>query len=483
MTKSKTNLKAEKIDKIILFVGDDKQEAKYATSKFINGELVVRFSNYNHTLKKYVVDYCYIFNKKESNKFVKLLSKNKSDFLYKLQKKFNTSSACVDLIKYADDNKINYKFIPKYCGENIRRYEFGDVILYEDILYDKNQNVIVPSFYTHPKKGIMEVYFPNGDLLLSTTYKDGKKNGMTKCYFQNSKQVDWEQNYTDDKLDGITKSYLKDGKLYREETFVKGVKEGLEKQYNKDGYLEQEIMYKNNKKNGVAIQYYSNGQIEHKTHFKDGKQDGATKLYYESGKLKHEGKYKNGKPVGWGITYYENGNVMWECPHGRTKGNETRYYENGNIEFTIESIGEKRDGKFTDYYENGKIKRTGLYKNNKRVGQIVSYYENGKIKKESTLKNNKLCGTARLYYPNGKLKKEYEFKNDKDNGIQKYFFRSGALKFEHSYKDGLRDGYSIGYEEKTGKIKYKVLYRKGELIDYDDNDGITGVKNLKAKCD
>ena len=447
MTKTK-----EKINKIILFVNDDEQETRYITAKFLDNELVINFSNFNHTVK-YVVDYRYKFNKKETNKFTKLLAKNKSDFLYKLKERFNTSSACADLTKYATDNNIDYDFIYGHEGENLYRYEIGDVFLDEDLLYDKNKNVIIPSFYTHPKNGIMELYLPNGNLFMSISYKNNKKNGFTKCYSKKNQKLLWEQNYTNDKLDGITKKYYSDGSLEREETFIMGIKEGVDKYYDADGYLEQEEMWAKNQRNGFARKYYTNGQVKHEAFFKNDLQDGNTKEYYESGKLEYEGEFKNDSAIGWGIRYYENGNIMWKSPHGKTKGEEIKYYDNGNIEFRIESIGEKRNGKFTDYFKDGKIRGIGNYKDDERHGICKYFYRNGNLQEEVPYKKGKVTGIGKSYYSNGNIHHICEYKN------------------------GKRNGYSVCYDKK-GNIMQKVLYKNGLVVDFNDNDGIKGILGL-----
>ena len=414
--KVKNCQKRKSINKILLYCVDNSFETRYITAEFEKQNLLIRFTHICHYMRNGDINFVLKFSPKQTRAFVKLLGENKQDFLYKLKEKFYNSPDCWNIIRFANHNHIKYKETAEPFF-----YNFGDI--YENIpcLYYEDGSLIIPTLYKHPKNGVVKIYLPSGYLYMEISYKNNLKDGLTKCYFQNSKQIDWEQNYTKDKLDGITKSYYKDGKLHREETFVNGVKEGWENFYNEEeGYLEQKQMYAKNVENGPAIEYYPNGQIKHEAYFKNGKQDGITKEYYESGKSEYEGKFKNDNAVGWGIRYYENGNAMWKSPHGRTKGIETRYYENGNVEFTIESIGEKRNGKYIDYFKDGKIRGTGFYK------------------------------------------------NDKIHGI------CGNIHYTCEYKNGLRNGFSILYDKK-GNIAQKVLYKKGLIVDFNDNNGITGV--------
>ena len=175
-----TKEKTDEISKAILFLKDDEQATRYVTAKFEDKTLVISFTNFNHVADKYVIDYRYKFNEKETQKFIKLLANGQSTFLQKLQEKFNSSSACADLIKYADENDISYKFLSGHEGGDLYRYELGDILLDDDLLYDKDKNIIIPSFYKHPKNGVMKIYFRNGNLYMSISYKNNKKNKLFK---------------------------------------------------------------------------------------------------------------------------------------------------------------------------------------------------------------------------------------------------------------------------------------------------------------
>ncbi len=275
--------KHKKINKILLYCVDNKMETRYITAEFKRKNLLIRFTHFNHFKNDMDIDYIYDFTPKEASFFVKLLDENKSEFLYKLQAMFNTASACQDLIQFADNNCIEYRLIESNNyddGHEIFRYNFEDIYVDEDEdrLYYGNGELIIPTLYNHPKNGVNKIYTPEGYLYFEISYKNNLKDGITKCYFQDSKQINWQQNYTKDKLNGITKKYSKGGMLLHEETFVNGIKQGWEKSYNpKNGYLEKQEMYANNKKNGLALKYYSNGQIKHEAYFKNDKQENITK--------------------------------------------------------------------------------------------------------------------------------------------------------------------------------------------------------------
>ncbi len=170
--------------------------------------------------------------------------------------------------------------------EKIEWYDFDNIYIETGKLYDQEGNLIIPGHYTHPKNGTMKIYTRKKYLFLEITYKNNKKHGMTRCYFENTKHLAWEQNYTNDKLDGICKRYNKSGKLIHEDPFVKGVKKGIERTYSKSGRLLCEEEYDNNVKNGISRTYYQNGNVKQESTYKNGKKYGNTKRYDITGKPK-----------------------------------------------------------------------------------------------------------------------------------------------------------------------------------------------------
>ncbi len=474
--------KRKKIDRICLFCIDNKDETRYITAEFKKNNLLIRFTHFNYLLEDSNLDLIYKFNPTETRKFIKLLADNKSDFLYELKTKFDSFSGCTDIIKFVNSNDIRYEIIEGNYnddGDEILRYDFGDIYLGYDRLYYGNGELIIPTLYEHPKNGVSKIYTAEGYLYLEISYKNNKKDGTAKCYFENSKQIRWTQNYTKDKLNGITSCYGQDGQLTTEITFVNEVKCGWVKFYI-EGVLIQEQMYTNDKKNGQSFKYFPNGQIKHEAYFKNDKQIGISKQYYETGELELLSYWKNDKINGLRVNYHKNGKIraITTCKNGEYISPEYQYYEDGSLEAIIPA---KDTGIELVYYLNGILKSEREYNKGKKCGNGKYYYEDGNLEADYNYKNDKRHGICKEYYSNGKLRLECEYKNGKKQGIEKRYYNSGQLSYEHSYKNGLRHGYSISYKEKTGVIEYKVLYRKGKLIDFCNNDGITGVKNLNIK--
>lgn len=66
-----------------------------------------------------------------------------------------------------------------------------------------------------------EVYFPNGNLQWTGTYKNDVENGPWKYYYENGK-LKSEQNYANGKEEGLQVDYNEQGKKVKETTYVKG---------------------------------------------------------------------------------------------------------------------------------------------------------------------------------------------------------------------------------------------------------------------
>lgn len=103
---------------------------------------------------------------------------------------------------------------------------------------------------------------------------------------------------------------------FRVETPYKdGKKNGVAKEYYESGKLQTEAPLKDGEQNGVAKQYYESGRLQTETPFKDGKENGVEKSYYENGRLQFKKPYKDGRANGVEKAYYSSSepfaDVIW----------------------------------------------------------------------------------------------------------------------------------------------------------------------------
>jgi hypothetical protein len=75
------------------------------------------------------------------------------------------------------------------------------------------------------------------------------------------------------------------GQLLLKTTYVNGKKDGLEEWYYENGQLDSQVTYVNGKKEGLQ-EYYHDGQLDREVPYVNGEREGMT-LYYEKGKVAH----------------------------------------------------------------------------------------------------------------------------------------------------------------------------------------------------
>lgn len=419
-------------------------------------KLSVNFTHFYRGKDPFEKDITISLDKKGTETFINLFGGERNICLKNLKKKFSSFSAffAITALLRQENIAFNFEDTLEVNNEGLR-YQFDDVHLGDKRLFDSEGNFIVPHMYHAPKDGTVKIYGGDNFLRYEFHYKNGMMDGLARCYFEHSKVIDWEQNYTKGKLDGRAERFYRKGTIRSSETFVKGVKEGPACEYDPSGYIDEEIIWAKNQKNGPAKKFYSNGQVRHEASFVNGLQEGDTRIYYESGKLKYEGTYRKGKAYGIGIGYHENGNKKYETPYknGKIDGIDTYYYESGKVEWKIPYKNDLENGEVIQYYENGRIKQITLFKKGKKDGEFKSYHHSGKLRSKATYKKGKIHGKYIYYYNNGNICHEY------------------------NYKNGLRDGYSTAYHEKTAEIRHKIMFRKGLLVDPYGNRGIIGVKD------
>jgi len=134
-----------------------------------------------------------------------------------------------------------------------------------------------------------------GQLEMEHHYKDGKKDGWCKRYYQKS-QLRWEGNYKAGVL-GNRKSYFKNGKIKQE---IEVISEGEynKKIYHLNGQMRSDGNYKEGKgkwklwkEHGIHKTWQDDGNITREGNYIDGKKDGVHKEWY-NGELRRERIYK-----------------------------------------------------------------------------------------------------------------------------------------------------------------------------------------------
>tara|TARA_R110001592_G_scaffold237306_11_gene496352 strand:- start:7122 stop:7733 length:612 start_codon:yes stop_codon:yes gene_type:complete len=115
--------------------------------------------------------------------------------------------------------------------------------------------------------------YNSGVVAETIEYKQGKRNGLRKKWFENGK-LSYEANYISNKLDGTTRSWWISGQLKTESHIVDG------------------------KLNGTQKQWYNNGQLFKELTMVDGKESGMQRAWRKTGKLYINYEAKQGRIFG-----------------------------------------------------------------------------------------------------------------------------------------------------------------------------------------
>ena len=227
----------------------------------------------------------------------------------------------------------------------------------------------------------------SNNLIFEGEYKNKKRNGLGKEYFQG--KLLFEGQFKDGLKNGPGKKYDEEGKLLFEGIYLKG------DEWDSEGEIierDDEIFYKEikaiyygkiteGKINGYGRKADFDSNIDFEGNFIKGEKNGHGKEL-ENVKLVYEGEFKDDKRNGYGKEYDEN-NIIFEGQFldGKRWEGIGKEIENKSIIFKGEYKNGKRNGEGKEYYcDSNSIKYSGNYLNIKRSGKGIEYFENGKIK-------------------------------------------------------------------------------------------------------
>lgn len=197
-------------------------------------------------------------------------------------------------------------------------YTSKDVVQKESVLYDKETDTKI--------SGLVMLNFPVSDKLYrETPYKDGKENGVERCFSRTGKLYS-ETPYKEGKKDGVGKVFYESGKTFAETPYIDGNENGVLKRYYETGSIFGETPYKNGKIDGVHKFLYESGKIKSETPFKNGKEDGVEMKYRESGSLSQETKFEDGIAIsGYIYTFWGNKREMNDSELHKINTNRNEY--------------------------------------------------------------------------------------------------------------------------------------------------------------
>jgi len=366
----------------------------------------------------------------------------------------------------------------------------------------------------HLLDSIWVFYTQTGDTLEKLDYLYGKKSGYYLKYKRNRSYglYVWSQElFAADKRQGTAYQYYPDGSVMQTIPYIDGKKQGLSKEYDEEGNIITLYEYNNdfmisreriNRKDADGLkqgswkEFYENGNIKKEMNYRDGALHSYYKEYNKKGVLTVTMLYDNGKIVEGNVEdnpeieiqnrYDANGNLIFSGPYktGIPVGIHREYNTDGTVKssFIYNDQGVKvsegivtedgrRNGEWKNYFENGNIKEEGEYDNNRRTGNWTFFNIEGKIIQTGQYRNGRPEGLWKWYYSEGSILREEEYYQGKRDGNFIEYSRDGEIISEGQYLDGEMNGNwksTIGDHREEGN--YIVGLRDG-MWRYLDNEG------------
>lgn len=284
--------------------------------------------------------------------------------------------------------------------------------------------------YTNDRKnGYFKEYDAEGNLIVTTKYKDGilepepaelAKLDIKRDFYPDATEK-FRGSYNKGVPEGVHRFYDKEGKVDNSKIYRKGILVG-------EGIYDEEGV-----KQGLWKEYYDTGELRSEGKYEDGVRVGDWKYYYKNGKTEQKGKYVKGKPEGDWRWFHENGNPWREEVYfkGREDGASVEYNDTGLVVAKGEYIEGEKAGKWV--YEYGDHREEGSYKDGLRDGEWKSWYKNGDLSFEGKYVNGLEEGKHKWYYDNKKVREEGKYILGSKEGVWKKYDSDGIEAIEITY--------------------------------------------------
>lgn len=216
-----------------------------------------------------------------------------------------------DTLNRTDANGHMYGFWTEKRGELTFKGEYADNKKIKDwVGYYPNNTIYRIEYYTAGvREGIAVQFDRKCKLSMIEHFKNGLNDGQTIYYSPFNDQVTSETQYAVGKKNGLSRQFYENSKIQEESMYKNDLKNGISRFNNKNGQRIAEYNYKDGNFDGLQKTFYENDSLQTANFYLDNKLSGESREYYRNGKLKVSGKYLNGLKDGPWTEYDELGKV------------------------------------------------------------------------------------------------------------------------------------------------------------------------------
>lgn len=358
-------------------------------------------------------------------------------------------------------------------------------------------------------------YYPNGQILSESPYKNGQEDGLYTKYFVNGKVLT-QGYYVNNSAEGYWFYYDKNGPLSEIRYYENGEQRGWQRSFACNGKLFRAELLEND--HIIERCYYDtlgkvikrikydecdncevtipsiDGKPWIKRKLKNNYINGQSVTYYPDGTPNYEGMYDMDMQTGVGKSYNILGKVQTETNYDYDKKQGTyTLYKDGKVDYTSNYHNNQLSGEARDYYDNGKLYQlinyaygdaegpTTIYDEAGNVAVVLNYsddylmnytYENESGQLSTPIEINKPDMSIKAFYKNKKPSLSYTLKNGVREGAYVLYSSTGAKLFECNYANGYLQGPRTEYFA-SGKVRSKCTFSYGEFnglyTEYNEN--------------
>ena len=324
--------------------------------------------------------------------------------------------------------------------------------------FDLSMPVFQITFKDNLPDGLMEEFYPNGQIKKLVNFSNGKLNGeffefsesgevlLSGQYIEDFKEGDWNSYYRDGSkkseyfylknlLQGTTKNYFPNGNLAETIPFLEGKLHGTYQAFFPSGKLQKSVEFTNDQEDGVYERFYEDGRPEISSSFAKGELNGSWEYFDNLGDLISQGEYQFGIRVGtwkeqirevqgfYRVGEYKDGSKegIWKVVDEKGVVFQEEQFVEGQLvaisEFKTEDGRVLDAGKLVNgigkrliYDREGNLLENGRYTKGVRTGVWLTYYPKSKaVASSGSYSGGEKTGTWRYFDLNGELLSEETF--------------------------------------------------------------------------
>jgi len=304
--------------------------------------------------------------------------------------------------------------------------------------FDLSMPVFQITFKDNQPDGLMEEFFPNGQIKKLVNFSKGRLNGEF-FEFSESGEVLLSGSYENDFKEGDWNSYYRDGSIKSEYFYSKNLLQGTTKNYFPNGKLSEVIPFESGKLHGTYQAFFPNGVLQKSVDFVNDKEDGSYLRFFEDGQPEIIGSFTKGELNGSWENFDNLGTLI-------SKG---EYQVGIRLGIWKEQIREVQG-----FY------RVGEYKEGSKDGTWKVVDEKGFVFQEEQFVLDRLVAISEFKTLDGRVLDAGKLVNG--TGKRRVYDRDGNLLENGRYVKGVRTGVWLTYYPKSTAVASSGSYSGGE---------------------